>query len=384
MRSIFLGLFLLGTGEASTLPRESQLQIASTPSPATRPAMFTYAEEIANLWQNLRVPSPPRETQKAVLSSLRKLQDLSHDVAPALAHEAGDPVMLFLNFDLRTQLKSIEAAYSDRAYEKAHSLLRQSTQYCASCHALSAKKYGREGPFAWPDPQGLSELERGEYLSASRRHEEAMLAYEHALQDRKLKSKEPNLWQRAMVNLLALTIRIRQDPSITLEMISARLEEGSYSPQQTSLLKTWRIAAKNWAKEKQESSADPSVVLAKARELLEKGGKLNQGQNQGGYVELLRAASLLNGLTLSLASPDDKAEAYFLTGQVNEKLKDVFLWMRPQVYYEACIRLKPHTSLAKSCFSAWQTFTQSSPSEAADSDISAQLLELAQAEKDSR
>lgn len=377
MRTLFLVLALAGSVPPAAM-QPASAQPSAEKAPAARPTMQKYAEQVAILLQNLKAfdQQPSQEQKQSVQQALSTLKGLSHDVRPTLDLYAVDPIMRYLSMDLTAQFHKIEGAYSASQYPYARYLLRQTTQYCVACHASSSLKHSAVVMFKEPSGK-LSDLERAEYFGATRRHEESMLAYERFLNDKHFKKTQPELWEKAVQNLLAITIRIRQDASITLEMISARLDEGGYAPQQTELLQAWRASAKAWQLESLDKKNQGAEALGKVRKLLSQGQKLNeQGRNRG-FIEYMRAAALLNGIAMSDGSDEIKAQAYLLTGQASEKLRDVFLWMRPEAYYEACIRMRPRTPLARECVKQWEAYQQKFPAEAWGKDQLRQLSELA-------
>jgi hypothetical protein len=376
MRTLFLILTMAGGVQPAAVQPEPTKTSSEQP-PAARPTMQKYAENVAILLQNLRAfdHNPSKEQKQSVSQALNTLKGLSHDVRPTLDLYAVDPVMKYLSLDLTSQFQKIEEAYNAANYPYARYLLRQTTQYCVGCHAASSIKHSAVVMFK--EPSGtLSELERAEYFSATRRHEEAMLAYEKFLGDKKFKKAQPELWEKAVQNLLAITIRIRQDASITLEMVSALLDEGGYSAQQSELLHIWRQSAKAWQREPLDKKPKGAEALDKVRALMGKGQKLSERGRNFGFIEYMRAGSLLNEITLNESSDDGKAQAYLLTGQVSENLRDVFIWMRPEAYYEACIRIKPRTPLAKECAKQWESYQVKFPAEAWEKDKLRQLSEL--------
>jgi len=319
-------------------------------APAARPTMQKYAENVSILLQNMSAldSNPSKEQRNKVIQALTTLKGLSHDVQPTMAAYAVDPVMRYLSFDLPKQFSRIEAAYTSSNYSYARLLLRQTTQYCVGCHAASANKSSAVAAFAEPI-QNLSDLEKAEYFGATRRHEEAMLAYERFLSDKKFKMSQPELWEKAVKNLMAITIRIRNDAHITLEMASALLDEGGYSPQQKEMLQVWRTSAKAWSQENISQKLVGNELLNKAELLIDKGQKLSVKGPHLGYIEFMRAMTLLNELAMSDAKDALKARSFLLTGQTSENLREVFIWMHPEAYYEACIRLMPHSQEAKDC-----------------------------------
>ncbi len=326
-------------------------------SQSVRPTMQKYSENVGILLQNMRgfEENPSPEKKVKVLATLKILKGLSHNVQASLANYEVDPVMKSLSLDLPQQFARIETAYEGRRFDYAYFLLRQTTQYCIACHASSSIK--QSAPLSFPQPIAhLSDMEKAEYFGATRQHEQAMLAYEHFLADKELQIAEADLWLKAMSNLLAITIRIRNDAAMTLEMISARLEKGPYLPRQMELLQTWRNSAKQWSLEPLKQQRSSEELLLKAETLLDSGRSLALKGVGFGIVDLMRAMNLLNEINMSQTSLKVKAKAYLLSGRASEYLNDLFVWMHPETYYEACIRIHSQTRDAKECLKALEEY----------------------------
>ncbi|HYX31752.1 MAG TPA: hypothetical protein VE954_01470 [Oligoflexus sp.] len=374
MRTLFLILALAGGVQPAAAKNETT---KPETAPAARPTMQKYAENVAILLQNLRPfdDQPSQQQKQSVQQALSTLKSLSHDVKPTLDLYAVDPIMRYLSLDLSHQFQKINDAYTAGNYPYARYVLRQTTQYCVGCHAASSLKHS--ATLVFKEPSGsMNELERAEYFTATRRHEDAMLAYERFLSDKKFKKSQPELWERAVQNLMSITIRIRQDASMTLEMISALLDEGGYTPQQTEMLQVWRTSAKGWQLDPPDKKLKGAEALEKSRQLISKAQKLSERRHTFGFIESMRAASLLNDVALGDSTDEVKAEAYLLTGQTSENLRDVFLWMRPEAYYEACIRIKPKSPTAKECAKQWEFYQKNYPTEAWDKEKFQQVTEL--------
>lgn len=348
-------------------------------SPPARPTMQKFSENLSLLLLNLNAfqSTPPPEQKNKVIGALRELKGLSHAFQPTMGIYAVDPIMKYISLDLPQQFGKIESAYTSGNYPQARYLLRQTTQLCVGCHSSSANKQSAVLQFSEP-VNHLSHLEKAEYFAATRRHEEAMLAYEKALSDKQFKSSQPELWAKAVENLLAITIRIRNDAHITLEMCSSLLEEGGHNPDQKEMLQTWRASAKAWTQESLGQKLKGSETLTKAQALFEKGEVLGKKSSSFGYIEYLRAMSLLNELAMSPEPDALKAKAFALAGQTSERLKDIFLWLHPDAYYEACIRSNPRSPEAKACWKSWQIVAKQNESPTLDKEKWKQLQTLSQ------
>ncbi len=336
------------TSEASSPPALNTPAI--TPPPPARPTMQKFAEQLSFLLQNMPAMGQPSAEQKSkVLQSLQLLKNSSHQVQSTMQLYAVDPVMRYLSLDLPRHFAGIESAYSQGQYAQARYLLRKTTQTCVACHSASSNK--NSAVMSFPEPMaGIGQLERAEYFAATRRHEEAMLAYEKMLKDRDFKTAQPERWTEALSNLIAITIRLRNSPHVTLEMLSSLLEEPALRPEQKAMLQAWRAEAKTWTQEKLNPKLSSTDILLKAQSLYQEGLQASKKIPQGGYIAYLRAMTLLNELAMSSAPEELKANGFYLSGEIAQKLKDIQIWSHPEAYYEACIRSRPHSAQSQKCW----------------------------------
>jgi tetratricopeptide (TPR) repeat protein len=350
---------------------------AGTPSADPKAALQKFADGLAILLLNLGAYQDPTPEQKnRIMIALKSLKGIAYEVQPLLAATTTDPVMRYISFDLFKQLLRMEAAVNAGTFNYARYLLRQITHYTIPWQPGQTNKTPGALQFTEP-PASISELEKAEYYAAIKRYEEAMLAYERVLSDKQFRKTRPEVWERAVENLMAITIRLRNDAHIALEMSSALREESTSNPGQKELLQTWRNSAKAWTTEVVGQKLSGMDTLNKAQQIFEKGNQLsNKGRNHG-TIEYLRAMSLLNELAMSQEPDALKAKGFQLTGKTSEKLRHVFIWMHADAYYEACIRARPHSGESRECLKLLESFQTQQKDVVPDRDKMKQLTELA-------
>ncbi len=336
---------------------QKQRKAKPAPAPAINENLRLAADHIAFLVQSTAAFEAPSADQKTkVMTSLQALESLSHAAKTSSAvKSAVDPIMRYVSLDMPQKFQQIQSVYRRGNYPHARYILKQTVHYCVSCHAVNSPKNPGLFPFPAPAP-GSSELARAEYFGGVRKFKEAMLAYEHALIDRNFRTGRPEQWYNALENLLAITIRMRNDAHVTLEMTSRLLEDGGLSVPQRDLLVTWRNSAKNWTREKLRHHYAGGAAISKAQLLIEQGNALSAKGRSYGYVEYLRAMNMFNDLAISGETEMLKSAGFRLAGEVSEKLQYVTAWMYPEAYYEACIRALPHSTESQRCWDNFQTY----------------------------
>ncbi len=344
---------------------------------ANRGSLQKFADNLAILLLSLGAYNDPTSDQKnRIVIALNKLKVLAPEVQPQILSHATDPVMRFLSWDMPKQFLRIEAAVNAGTYNYARYLLRQTTQFSVGLHSTNGPKNPNILQFPEP-PNNMSELEKAEYYAAIKRYEEAMLAYERVLGDKQFKIRRPELWLKAVENLMAITIRIRKNAHITLEMSSALLEEGGYTNSQKEMLQAWRNSAKVWTAEEINQKFSGADLLTKAQQIIEKGNQLTVKGENFGSIEYMRAIALLSDLAQSNEPDALKSRSFLLAGKTSEKLRNVFLWMYSDAYYEACIRAHPHSAESRECIKLLETFQAQQKDVILDRDKLKTLVELA-------
>jgi tetratricopeptide (TPR) repeat protein len=336
-----------------------------------------YADGLAIVLLSLGAWEDPSASDKnRMMIALKSLKSIANEVQPLLATPSADPVMRFVSFDLSKQLLRLEAAVTAGTWQFARYLLRQITHYTIPWHPGQTKA---TSPLQFTEPpSSVSELEKAEYYAAIKRYDEAMISYEKYLSDKKGRASRQEIWEGAVENLMAITIRVRNDAHITLEMSSALREESSSDSTQKDMLNSWRSSAKAWTVENVGQKLNGTALLNKAQQIIEKGDQLGTKGRNFGTIEYLRAMSLINELTMSQEPDALKARGFQLAGKTSEKLKHAFVWMEADTYYEACIRSKPHSAESRECLKLLEAFQTQQKDVVPDRDKHKQLAELAQ------
>jgi len=336
-----------------------------------------FADGLAILLLNLRSNQDPTTDQKnRIKIALKSLKGIAADVQPLLANAGTEPVIAYISFDLFKNLLRLEAAVNAGTTSHARYLLRQITYHTIPWQKGQTPSSTVALQFTEP-PASLSDLDKAEYYAAIKKYEDAMLAYERVLNDKQFRKTRPAIWERAVENLMAITIRIRNDSHITLEMTSALRDDAPSSPRQKEMLLAWRNSAKAWTTENVAPKMSSNDLFNKAQQIVEKGHQLNAKGRNLGMIEYLRGMSLLH--ELALAQPNDalKAKGFQLTGKISEKLQNVFIWMHADAYYEACIRARSHSAESRECMKLFESFQTQEKDVLPDRDKFKQLSDLA-------
>jgi hypothetical protein len=233
----------------------------------------------------------------------------------------------------------------DRSY--AQHLLRTSTSYCTTCHTRAQSQTSFKFP-VFPDSlKSLSVLERMKLYIAARQFDIALQIFDAYLITQEIEKIEPLELERSAKLALAVAIRVENTPdhalSITKKLASAKNATPAFKRDVAaweSGLKKIRSATMSAASELEQAK----VLLANA----EKPGSLESSHEND--IAVLRASALLHSFIGSNSRNSQVAEALFLLGKSYEKMESLGFWSTGEIYFEACIRKSPHTSLARQCF----------------------------------
>lgn len=310
--------------------------------------MQSMSESLANLLQMTLDPmafnSP--DNQRLLDMELNRLSQFSHDVSAMQKKPSDDPGMTVVarQFSADMQEARRQLASGNRAY--ARHLIRDTTNYCISCHTQS-----QQGPqFQFSGARAIARMnsfDRAQFLFAVRHFDEGLEAFQKAMQSSDLALQSyPNL-ESATLKALAVAVRVKQDPKLA-DTVLTYVVQSKWAPVylQISALK-WRDSVREWQK-----ASSKAKTLADAKGLVNRGWRkqMESPLSRAGLVEQLRASALLHELLAQHKSGKTYAETLYYAGLTSEALKDLDLFSLSENYYESCIRQLPRSETARNCY----------------------------------
>ena len=306
------------------------------------------AQSLARIQKFVLKEPTNKDFLQAIINETENINKFVHHVKKAALREV-DPSFHFIIKRMGADIKFATKSLQNNDIKSARHILSRITGFCISCHTRTAK--GREFDFSQSlPPFGEKDfLLKADFMAATRQFDKAIEHYEYFLANKKLATSQPTIWQLAIRRLLAITVRVKQNPSLTMEMISALLDRKAIPAELLEEIRTWRIAAKNWRIEiiNKEKVRNP---LSKAQSLIEKAK--NYRKKTFGLVEFLRASSILHNFLDHEKSREKIGEALYWSGVAAGALDDINFWTMDDYYYEACIRLKTN-NFAQKCFKGY-------------------------------
>lgn len=302
---------------------------------------------------------------KKFKDNLEKLSKLSHSIKIQADTENSknlptvDPSLRFVSTLLEDNSKQAFEAYKVGQKEWARGLVKQSLGYCFTCH--STDRFGprfddTEEPKFFKD---ISEVEKADYLAATRNFDNAYSLYMNAVKNKKLATTSSVDWQRAVRNALAIAVRVKNSAKIASDVVTTAMnKEYQANPLFLSSLQEWKKGIDAW-KVDQKRYIDPAneKMSYEMLQALENKAKRRKSfdADRGAEVEYLRLSASAHEFIKRYPKSKNIAEVLFILGEAYDGLRGLGgMWMLQDAYWEACIYAKPNSTTSWKCFQAYR------------------------------
>lgn len=288
--------------------------------------------------------------KKAKLKALTsQLATMSHEVGKSTS---GDPILKFVSRDFGKDLDAALTKMDKNDWDAARKSLTNITHYCVGCHTL--QKSSTDKNLVNADYlKNMTHLQKADYYAAVMQFDDAVVNYEEALSDKKL-LKDEKLWMESLQKMLAITVRVKASPSLTLELIS----RFTYPQKMKEAVFRWRTQAKAWRDEKTvqpDTLAHVRTLFAQAEDVESK------YKSPSAFIHYLRISSMLHSY-LNETKNSSNQEALYLSGMTASALAashsaalggrqpaSINYWSFPEDYFKACITVNESSEWAKKC-----------------------------------
>tara|TARA_B100000749_G_scaffold280896_1_gene280705 strand:- start:77119 stop:78258 length:1140 start_codon:yes stop_codon:yes gene_type:complete len=288
------------------------------------------------------------ENDDLIKSHLRELDRFSHtlpeDKLEALLGK--DPIIHHVVQNIQRDTQGAIQSFKYKNYKYARASIKNVVFQCFQCHTRTGQgvKYDH-----WDLDIGQLKIpatEKAELFIATRQFDEANKALERVMvKAPETYNQQPFEKEEAIKKMMIAYIRVQNDPKTALNRLEYFSDLKTTPKYILSSMSHWKKSLKKWLVEdaaKNQSGIDQQMATAK---------KLaNDSGYDAAFVEYLRISSRLHGDISRSKNAEERAEKYFKLGQVYEVLKDAGFWDVPLVYYEACIKEKQKSAIAKKCF----------------------------------
>jgi hypothetical protein len=291
---------------------------------------------------------------KELLSLMKRIEDLSLKmVVSTKKFSDNDPSIPFISEKFANDVTMAIDMWKSGDRIIPRRLMRGVTDYCISCHTRTAKGLHLSEVIQPAKLKRMPLLSQAEYLAATRQFGEALKKYEQVLVHRPLAKIDPLAWDEGVRKMLAIAVRVENQPRLTLELLSSIQDSpDNMLPELRSDIAIWRQAAKEWAQEKRIGSMKSKEKLILAKRLLAEGEAIAKKNQGGALIQYLRASALLHELLGKTKPSAQSQELLWMAAKSADYLSELNLWSVQDTYYEACVRRNQDKSLSRKCYEA--------------------------------
>ncbi len=270
-----------------------------------------------------------------------------------------DPSLRFIAESFENEIAAAQTSFqgSDQAKRQAQVYLRSAVAKCSICHSQTAAGPGLRLDQFRAQFDSLNSADRFVAFVATRQFDDALAAFSKSLATPKTSANDELNVDRTAKSALAIAVRVKKDPKLTLKLIEDLAASGLASKMLQNDLSDWRASALSWQAATAPSSNNEREIFSEAQKLFEIGQKKESslGHFQNSNVTMLRASSLLHDLLSNFPNSSKRAEAYLMLAQTYELLPGFTVWDLPDEYLAACIRENPHSEMSERCFTKYES-----------------------------
>lgn len=300
--------------------------------------------------------SDPKNFKK-IESELKDLAQLSHGLKmkeTLAAHP--DPAVRIFADDFDSYVNEAYVTYKAGHRDYAKQVISSVTQACVNCHSRTDAGV-RFGDL--PNSkltQELKGVDLATYLSATRQFDSALKQYQDIVASQEILKKNVWEWQEALNQGLALAIKVKKDPSVALGFVEQALKLNDVPFYVKQNAKEWKVAILQWQDDwKKKRPTSDTELFDGAKQLIARAKNIQQhSMDHAGDVDYLLASALLYELLEKSPQYKKLPEVLFMTGVSLEAVSPRAFDHLPRVFYEECIRKSPHSSIAQSCYTAYE------------------------------
>lgn len=311
-------------------------------------AMRGLAQSLNEIMPDLiaRSPFETKLEEKELQRALKSFQKFGRDLNTRESKiPSRDPSLRFMVADFKKELNAIQEDSRSQSLNKTRAQMHRLTSYCISCHtrvkASSSFFTGDMGQSI----AGYSDFGKARFYTSVRQYEKAMVHYEKALTDKNWGKSNPKSWNQSAMALLVITVRVQEDPNLTVEMLSRLFDSDAYPPSIEKAARIWKQDAVEWEKE-----TSKNYELDHVQTLLRKATERNTRLEGSGLLMLLRASKAINRLLdQNILSGLSQQRQLFYSGLVAQKLEALEFATFPKSYFQACISVDPSSNIAQQC-----------------------------------
>ncbi|MEW5849254.1 MAG: hypothetical protein AB2A00_10590 [Myxococcota bacterium] len=282
-----------------------------------------------------------------------RLEDEARELVVLSRHDhgermAGDPTARTMMDLLESESREVEFAVREGRMPYARRLLVNVSRSCVACHTSAQDEPLYVTPQLLRRAEGLRPLERAPLLQALRRYDEAASVYASVVRD---EGAPPRERSRAAEEGLALAVRVQRSAPAARAVIQAVMESHGTAASLRESAASWSRAVEAWEAEASDGARPTEAQLAdNAQRLVAEGMAVtNEGNPGAGAVQLHRAANMAHEQLARFPQGARAAEASYVLGVAWRELPTLSEWFVHPAFLDRCVRMAPHTPVAKDC-----------------------------------
>jgi len=291
-------------------------------------------------------------SREKIESGLKSLSAHSHSIRGANHGDgAMDPSFALLAPDLGRQVNLALAAYRMGQFEFSRGTVRALTASCFACHSRMPGWNGN-GPPDLPDRlKNLPILEQARLQATLRRVEPALALYRELLLRPDFQKDDPVRWNRALRESLTIRLRVKRDPGAARKELQELARSRDLPAYMKKEMRGWiedlRLLMKPPSPKPQNEDMLMKTLRTSFREA--KARRLYP-MDHAGDVRFLDLTGLLFDFERRHPDSPALAEIEFMQGLAHETLDMPPYSNLHELFYESCIRRRPHSALAMQCY----------------------------------
>ncbi len=290
---------------------------------------------------------------KSMISTAKNLNHFQGKVSVA-----NDPTVEFVAASFENNLKSIEESNLRGRRDYARFLVLNTTSYCIECHTRTNSGPQFVGVQTDEFVGKLNSVERVEYLISVRQFQEALNVINDEI---KKNSGQPLFGAEKLIRYgLTVTIKYFDDPSAGLKIVETSRKAKNLPFYLKSDLENWKNSLREWQKEKKpKAELKLNEKIKRTKELITKASEMNRKTQtlHAGDVHILRANAMLLSLFKEQMAPIEQQKILYLVGESYRQLPEHLFWTLHESYFEACIKVGPHSQQAEQCYNSFEEST---------------------------
>jgi tetratricopeptide (TPR) repeat protein len=337
----YLGLILLVVTVAHAKER-----------PEVKGSMQQMFNSLLNLQPFLASPekfSNPKNSE-IIRKDLNRLATFKHVFPNEMKNE--EPGIFAISRMFHETIEDARERFKKGNYDYSRHRLRTATAFCFSCHSRVPSEKNFEDLQKRVEASQLTTFEKADVFAATRQFDKALKAYTDLLTVAPKTSMDVVEYTRSLRRALSITVRVKQNPKETLELIDSVTQRKDVPEFILRLAQQWRKDAQYWMDDKvTDKKMPPEELVDKAKKLIERAEKLQSfPADENGDISYLRASNYLHEALDESPQSKSRTEALYLLGVAYSALQDPTLWDLDRLYFESCIREAPHADFAKKCY----------------------------------